>query len=72
MYKAFPRETVIFLRDDGSIPGWPSQVMTRNFGEGEDYGEHGCYCIQCSRKGPGRLADRFRTQGSENWAKTRI
>ena len=32
MYKVFPRETVIFLREDGSIPGWPSQVVTRNFG----------------------------------------
>ena len=31
MYKVFPRETVIFLRKDGSIPGWPSQVVTSHF-----------------------------------------
>ena len=31
MHKVFPRETVIFLREDGSIPSWPSQVVTRHF-----------------------------------------
>ena len=36
MYKVIPRETVIFLREDGLIPGWPSQVVTRNFGMRED------------------------------------
>ena len=35
MYKVFPRETVIFIREEGSIPGWLSQVMTRNFGRRE-------------------------------------
>ena len=35
MYKVFSRETVIFLREDGSIPDWPSQVVTRHFGRRE-------------------------------------
>ena len=52
MYKIFTSETVIFVRDKRFDSRMAFSNHDQKFWqEGEDYGEHGCYCIQYLRKG---------------------